>query len=97
MIEAMTIELPGYSKDVERIIINHGFGKDDYGHLMINNYPNLQSIIVENGSFQKLKLLKICNCEQLKSIIIGNGDFNSVRNVNIESNYKCSNISDRSP
>ena len=84
----MTFELPEFEKDIEAMVIKHGYGNNYYGHLMINNYPNLQSIIVKSGSFQMSNYLRICNCEQLKSIEIGNRVFTNVRNVNIESIYK---------
>ena len=56
--------------------------KDD---LVIENYPNLQSIVVKKNSLQNLKLLKICNCEKLKTIEIGDCAFENVKNVIIES------------
>ena len=60
--------------------------KDD---LLIENYPNLQSIVVKN-SLQNLKSLKICNCEKLKIIKTEDGDwtdgaFYNVKNVIIDS------------
>ena len=72
------------------MIIEEKFGNDYYGNLIIQNYPNLQSIIVEENSMQNLNSLKICNCEKLKSIEIEdgafrNGAFNNVKNVIIES------------
>ena len=62
--------------------------KDDF---VIENYPNLQSIVVKKNSSQNLNLLKICNCEKLKSIVIENGTiemgaFYNVSYVHIESN-----------
>ena len=58
--------------------------------LVIENYPNLQSIVVKKESLQNLNSLKICNCEKLKSIEIEdgswrNGAFFNVKNVIIES------------
>ena len=35
---------------------------------MIENYPNLQSIIVKKDSLENLNSLKICNCDKLKTI-----------------------------
>ena len=59
--------------------------KDD---LLIENYPNLEKIIVKNNSLQNLKSLKICNCEKLKTIEIEDGAFYNVKNVIIESILK---------
>ena len=63
--------------------------KDD---LIIQDYPNLESIIVKKYSLQNLNSLKICNCDKLKTIEIEDGDkwkydgaFNFVKNVIIES------------
>ena len=71
------------------MIIIYEFGNDYYGNLIINNYPNLQSIVVKKNSLRNLNSLKICNCEKLKTIEIEDGDswsaFNNVINVIIES------------
>ena len=74
------------------MIIKEGFGNDYYGNLIVQNYPNLQSIIVKNESLMNLNSLKICNCEKLKSIEIGDrtsygkkGVFYNVKEVIIES------------
>ena len=60
------------------------------GDLVIQDYPNLQSIVVKKYSLKNLNSLKICNCEKLKSIEIEDGDwrndaFSNVKNVIIES------------
>ena len=77
------------------MIIEEEFGNDYYGNLIIQNYPNLQSIIVKENSLQNLNSLKICNCEKLKTIETenaafedgdwNNGAFYNVKNVIIES------------
>ena len=67
------------------MIIEEGSGNDYYGNLIIEIYPNLQSIVVKKNSLINLNSLKICNCEQLKTIEIGDGVFNLVENVIIES------------
>ena len=56
--------------------------KDD---LVIENYPNLQSIVVKKNSLKKLNSLKICNCEKLKTIETEENAFNNMKNVIIES------------
>ena len=56
--------------------------KDD---LVIENYPNLQLIVVKENSLRYLNSLKICNCEQLKIIEIGGGALQNVKVVTIES------------
>ena len=60
------------------------------GGLVIENYPNLEKIVVKKNSLQNLNSLKICNNEKLKIIEIENGDYNNgafrnVKNVIIES------------
>ena len=87
----LPFELPEFEKDIEEMVIEERFRNDYFGNLIINNYPNLQSIIVKKNSLQNLNSLKICNCEKLKSIEIEDGDwkdgsFNYVKNVIIESN-----------
>ena len=66
------------------MIIEEEFGNDYYGNLIINNYPNLQSIVVKYYSLQNLNSLKICNCEKLKTIEIEDSSLN-VDKVIIES------------
>ena len=68
------------------MIIEEGFGNDYYGNLRIENYPNLQSIIVKKNSLQNLNSLKICNCEKLKTIEIEEWGLLKVKNLIIESN-----------
>ena len=72
------------------MIIEEWFGDDYFGNLIIQNYPNLQSIVVKKNSLQYLNSLKICNCEKLKTIEIEDGDVNNssfafVQKVEIES------------
>ena len=81
----LPFELPEFEKDIQEMIIEEGFGNDYYGNLVIQNYPNIQSIVVKNYSLQNLKSLKICNCEKLKTIEIEDGAFYNVKNVQIES------------
>ena len=87
----LPFELPEFEKDIEEMIIEEEFGNDYYGNLIIQNYPNLQSIVVKKNSLQNLNSLKICNCEKLKTIEIEDSDwyginaFKNVKNVIIES------------
>ena len=77
----LPFELPEFEKDIEEMIIEEDFGNDYFGNLIIQNYPNLQSIVVKKKSLQNLNSLKICNCEKLKSIEIGNDAFYEMKNV----------------
>jgi len=59
---------------------------------VIENYSNLEKIVVKKNSFNKMNSLKICNNEKLKTIIIEDGCFSyteysffSVKSVIIES------------
>ena len=81
----LPFELPEFEKDIEEMIIEEEFGNDYFGNLIINNYPNLQSIVVKKKSLNYLKSLKICNCEKLKTIESENNVFYNVKNVIIES------------
>ena len=81
------------------MIIEPSFGNYYYvGNLVIENYPNLEKIVVKNNSLKNLNSLKICNNEKLKTIEIedgkewgedgewyNNGAFMNVKNVIIES------------
>ena len=68
------------------MIIESNFGYDYYGNLVIENYPNLEKIVVKWKSLKKLNSLKICNNEKLKIIEIEDDAFFNVKNVIIESN-----------
>ena len=67
------------------MVIDYRFGNDYYNNLIIQNYPNLQSIIVKNNSLKYLNSLKICNCEKLKTIETEDHAFSDVKKVIIES------------
>ena len=67
------------------MIIEEGFGNDYFGNLVIENYPNLEKIVVKWNSLQYLNSLKICNNEKLKIIKIEDSAFLYVKNVIIES------------
>ena len=69
------------------MIIEDEFGNDYFGNLVIENYPNLEKIIVMKRSLRSLNSLKICNNEKLKTIKIQDGAFCNVKNVIIESIY----------
>ena len=56
------------------MIIEEEFGNDYFGNLVIENYPNLEKIVVKKRSLQNLNSLKICNNDKLKTIEIENGD-----------------------
>ena len=81
----LPFELPGFAKDINEMIIEKEFGNDYYGNLVIDNYPNLEKIVVKKNSLKYLNSLKICNNEKLKTIEIEDGAFENVRNVIIES------------
>ena len=72
------------------MIIEEEFGDDYYGNLVIENYPNLEKIVVKKNSLKNLNSLKICNNEKLKTIETEDGKqeygaFHNVKNVIIES------------
>ena len=75
------------------MIIEEEYGNDLGGDMVIENYPNLQSIIVKANSLRYVNSLKICNCEKLKTIGIEDakdfrtGAFGIVNKVIIESSY----------
>ena len=81
----LPFELPKFKKDIEEMIIESCFGNNYYGNLIINNYPNLQSIVVKKYTLNYLNSLKICNCEKLKTIEIKSCAFYYVKNMIIKS------------
>ena len=81
----LPFELSEFEKDIEEMIIEEEYGYYYYGNLRIENYPNLQSIIVKKESLMNLNSLKICNCEKLKIIETGYYAFSNVKRIIIES------------
>ena len=78
--------------NLQEMIIGEGCLNEWKGNLVIENYPNLEKIVVKKNSLKNLNLLKICNNEKLKTIEIEdgeewkeNGAFWNVKNVIIES------------
>ena len=66
------------------MIIEERFGNDYFGNLVIENYPNLEKIVVKK-SLVNLNSLKICNNNKLKTIEIEGSAFWYMKNVIIES------------
>ena len=58
------------------MIIEEEFGNDYYGNLVIENYPNLEEIVVKKNSLKNLNSLKICNNEKLKTIEVEDSEGN---------------------
>ena len=86
----LPFELSEFEKDIKEMIIEEEYGNDYYSNLIIQDYPNLESIIVKKNSLKYLNSLKICNCDKLKTIEIedgywNEGAFHNVKNVIIES------------
>ena len=81
----LPFELPEFEKDIEEMIIKKEFGNDYYGNLVIDNYPNLEKIVIKYFSLKNLNSLKICNCEKLKTIETHSYSFVNVENVILES------------
>ena len=81
----LPFELPGFRKDIKEMIIEEEYGNDYFGNYVIENYPNLEKIVVKKNSLMNLNSLKICNNEKLKTIEIEYDTFCNVKNVIIES------------
>ena len=67
------------------MIIEEGFGNGYFGNLVIENYPNLEKIVVKKNSLRNLNSLKICNNDKLKTIEINDDAFEIMKSVIIES------------
>ena len=67
------------------MIIGEGCFNNVKDDLVIENYPNLEKIVVKKDSLKNLKSLKICNNEKLKTIEIKNNTSNNTEKVVIES------------
>ena len=76
--------MPEFEKDIEEMVVEEGFGDYYFGNLVIENYPNLEKIVVKKNSLKYLNSLKICNNEKLKIIEIKDDAFDNVKNLQIE-------------
>ena len=83
--------LPGYSKTIKDKRLQSGSGNDIFGDVVVDNYPNLERLVLNSNSLSNANSLKICNCEKLKNIKIeDSGNLNiytlkNVKEVSIES------------
>ena len=59
IVKSINIELPGFANDIKEMIIEEEFGNDYYGDLLIENYPNLEKIVVKKNSLKNLKMRNI--------------------------------------
>ena len=60
--------------NLQEMIIGEGCFDEVKDDLVIDNYPNLEKIVVKKNSLSNLNLLKICNNEKLKTIEIEDGE-----------------------
>ena len=67
------------------MIIEEEFGNDYYGNLVIENYLNLEKIVVKKNSLKNLNSLKICNNEKLKTIEVEYCTFCTPNKLTVES------------
>ena len=56
------------------MIIGEGCLNEVKDDLVIENYPNLEKIVVKKNSLKNLYSLKICNNDKLKTIEIEDGE-----------------------
>ena len=75
----------GFHEWIKELEIGEGCLNEWKDDLVIENYPNLEKIVVKKNSLKNLNSLKICNNEKLKIIEIEEYAFWSVNNVIIES------------
>ena len=71
--------------NLQEMIIGEGCFNKVKDDLLIENYPNLEKIVVKKNSLMNLNSVKICNNEKLKTIEIEKNVFYNVKNVIIES------------
>ena len=69
----LPFELAEFEKNIQEIIIEENFGEEYFGTSVIENYPNLEKIVVKRNSLRNIKSLKICNNEKLQFIEIDGG------------------------
>ena len=75
-----------YLPSLQEMIIGKGCFNEVKNDLVIENYPNLEKIIVKENSLKNLNSLKICNNEKLKIIEIEEGCFMNTKKCKLTSN-----------
>ena len=78
---------------IKEILIGRDCFYDSECHLVIDNYPNLEKILIKPNYLNKIKSLTICNNEKLKTIKVydgrekdeNKGVFANVKSVILES------------
>ena len=76
---------------LKELVIKKDLFRNSQCHLVINNFPNLETIIIKQNDLYDIESLTICDNDQLKKIVIegskqwGDGVFWKVKNVRIES------------
>ena len=78
---------------IKEMVIGRDCFYDSECNLVIDNYPNLEKILIKPNYLNKIKSLTICNNEKLKTIEVydvrekdkNNGVFANVKSVILES------------
>ena len=74
-------------KNWSSITVKEGLFKEMRDELVLNNYPHIQFIHIQGGSFKTITNLTISNLPKLKLLTIEFGSFYNTINLHINSIY----------
>ena len=72
-------------KNWSSIIVKEGFFEEMGNELVLNDYPHIQFIHIQGGSFKNISSLTISNLPELKFLIIEDNSFYSTTNLTLSS------------
>ena len=72
-------------KNWSSIIVKEGLFEEMRNELILNDYPHIQFIHIQEDSFKNISSLTISNLPELKFLTIENGSFYSTTNLTLSS------------
>ena len=74
-------------KNWSSIIVKEGLFKEMKDELILNDYPHVQFIHIQEGSFKNISSLTISNLPELKFLIIEDNSFRYTTSLTLSSNF----------
>ena len=72
-------------KNWSSIIVKEGLFKEMEDELILNDYPHVQFIHIQRGSFQNISSLTISNLPELRLLVFENGSFRETTSLTLSS------------
>ena len=72
-------------KNWSSITVKEGLSKEMRDELILNDYPHVQFIHIQEDSFETISSLTISNLPELKLLIVESGSFSSTTSLTLSS------------